>query len=56
MVESIPKANRRDGLKNKDVISGSNLPTEITPGINWDTENDKLGFKVNRGGKPYKRR
>ena len=46
VLESIPKADGRDGLKNIDINSGSDLPTKRTLGINWDIENDNLGFKV----------
>ena len=31
------------------------MPTERALGINWDNENDKIGFKVNLGNKPYTR-
>ena len=56
VIQSIPKVNRRDGLKNIDINSGSDLPTERAFGINWDIENDKLCFKVNLGNKSYTRR
>ena len=47
VLQSILKADRGDGLKNIDINSGSDLPIEKALGINWDIENDKLGFKVN---------
>ena len=56
VLKSIPEADRRDGLKSIDINSGFDLPTERTLRINWDIENDKLGFKVNLGDKPYTRR
>ena len=58
VLQSIPEANRRDGLNNIDIVinSGSDLPTERALGINWDIENDKLGLKVSLGDKPYTRR
>ena len=56
VLQSIPEANRRDGLKNIDINSGTELPTERALGINWDIDNDKLGFKVNLGNKSYTRR
>ena len=56
VLQSIPEADRRNGLKNIDISSGSDLPTERALGINWDIENDKLGFKANLGDKPYIRR
>ena len=56
VLQSIHKADRRDGLKNIDINSGSDLPTERALGINRDIENDKLCFKVNLGNKPYTRR
>ena len=36
VLQSIPEADRRDGLKNIDINSGSDLPTERALGINWD--------------------
>ena len=56
VLQSIPEADRRDALKNIDINSGSDLPTERALGINWDIENEKLSFKVNLGDKPYTRR
>ena len=47
VLQSILEVNRRDSLKNIDINSDSDLPTEKALGINWDIENDKLGFKVN---------
>ena len=56
VLQSIPKADRRDGLMNIDINSGSDLPTERALGINRDIENGKLGFKLNLGDKPYTRK
>ena len=49
VLQSILEADRKDDLKNIDINSDSDLPTERALGINWDIENDKLGFKVNLG-------
>ena len=51
--QSVPEADRRDGLKNIDINSGSDLPNERALRINWDIANHKLGFKVILGDKPY---
>ena len=56
VLQSIPESDRRDGLKNMFINSGSDFQTEKALGINWDIENGKLGFKVNLGDKPYTRR
>ena len=32
------------------------MPTKRALGINWDVKNDKLGFIVNLGDKPYVRK
>ena len=56
VLKSIAEADRRYGLKNIDINNGSDLPTERALGINCNIENDKLGFKVNLGYKPYTRR
>ena len=55
VLQSICEVDRRDGLKNIDINSGSDLPTEKALGINWNIENHKLGFKVNLGNEPYTR-
>ena len=49
VLQLILEADRKDDLKNIDINSDSDLPTERALGINWDIENDKLGFKVNLG-------
>ena len=56
VLKSIAEADRRYGLKNIDINNVSDLPTERALGINCNIENDKLGFKVNLGYKPYTRR
>ena len=50
------EADRRDDLTKIDINNSSDLSTETAIGINWDIENDKLGFKVNFGNKIYTRR
>ena len=50
------EADRRDDLTKIDINNSSDLPTETAIGINWDIENDKLGFKVKFGNKIYTRR
>ena len=49
------EADRRDDLTKIDINNSSDLSTETAIGINWDIENDKLGFKVNFGNKIYTR-
>ena len=45
VLQSIPESNRKDGLKNIDINTGYDLPTERAFGINWDIENDTLVFR-----------
>ena len=46
VLKSIPEADRRDGLKNIDINSVSDLPTERALSINWDIGSGKLGFNL----------
>ena len=55
MLDSIPEEDRRTGVKDVYLNSGTNFPTEKALGVNWDTGSDKLGFKLNLDGKPTTR-
>ena len=56
VLQSIPEVDGREGLKNVDINSGSDSPTERALEIKWDIEKNKLSFKVNLGDKPYTKR
>ena len=43
-LQQFQKRIERQGVKNQDLIT-DNLPTERTPGIQWNLEHDDLGFQ-----------
>ena len=55
VLDSIPEEDRRTGVKDVYLNSGTNFPTEKALGVNWDIGSDKLGFKLNLDGKPTTR-
>ena len=56
VLDSIPEEDRRTGVKDVYLNSGTNFPTEKALGVNWDIGSDRLGFKLNLDGKPTTRR
>jgi len=56
VLQSIPEEDRLTGVKDMDLSKGLNLPTEKALGINWDIEEDTLGYKVILKEKPMTRR
>ena len=56
VLQSVTETESRKGVKNIDLNNGIELPTERTHGVNWNIENDQLGFTVNLGGKRSTRR
>ena len=55
VLDSIPEEDRRTGLKDVYLDSGTNFPTEKALGVNWDIGSDILGFKFNLDGNPTNR-
>ena len=55
VLESIPEEDRRTGVKDVYLNSGTNFPTEKAIGVNWNIGSDRLGFKLNLDGKPATR-
>ena len=49
--DSISEEDRRTGVKDVNLNSGTNFPTEKALGVNWDIGSDRLGFKLNLDGK-----
>ena len=56
VLDSIPEEDKRIGVKDVHLNSGTSFLTEKGLGVNWDTESDTLGFKLNLDGKPRTRR
>ena len=54
VLQSIPKKERRIGVKDKDLVP--DLPSEQALGVLWNTETDNFGFKVTLKQKPMTRR
>ena len=52
---AIPEAKHPKGLKNQNLVSGT-IPQESVLGINWNVEEDKLGFQVQLPEKSLTRR
>ena len=55
VIKSIPHDKRKPNVKNELVTLG-NLPEEKNLGVNWDTQNDTLGFYIKFADKPITRR
>ena len=55
VLDSIPEEDRRTGVKDVYLNSGTNFPTEKVLGVNWDIGSDRLGFKLNPDSKPTTR-
>ena len=56
VLDSVPEEDRRTGVKDVYLNSGTNFPTEKALGVNWDIGSDRFGFKLNLDGKPTTRR
>ena len=54
--QSVTETEKRKGVKNIYLNSGTDLPTERALTVKWNIENDQLGFTVSLGNKPFKRR
>lgn len=50
--QSVPESERRNEVKNVYFNNRVNLLTEKALGINWNRENDHIGFNINLDGKP----
>ena len=55
MLDSIPEEDKRIGVKNVCLNSGTSFPKEKALGVNWDIGSDTLSFKLNLDGKPTTR-
>ena len=56
VLNSIPEEDRRTGVKDAYLNSGTNFPIEKALEVNWDIGSDRLVFKLNLDDKPTTRR
>ena len=56
VLDSIPEEDRRIGVKDLCLNSGTSFPTEKALGVSWDIGSDTLSFKLNLDGEPTTRR
>ena len=56
VLDSIPEEDKRIGVKDMCLNSGTSFPTKKALGVNWDIGSDTLRFKLNLDGKPTTRR
>ena len=55
VLDSITEEDKRIGVKNVCLNSGTSFPKEKALGVNWDIGSDTLSFKLNLDGKPTTR-
>ena len=52
VLQSVPESERRNEAKNVYFNNRANLLTEKALGVNWNREDDHIGFNINHDGKP----